>query len=195
MMTKDAKDLDSVREDLVPWLVKGGWQQGLQARWDTGQYKRESPQKQRLNRYAVVLNGGRDPLLSAFGRSTVSRLRDEESHQPTSPYDFSRYTSANATTPSSPKVTAGQQLLDFKQELRPDAGVDAEAHWSDMRNKGDCGMTCGMIVVPAPSIPSEITGKAGNRGKPSVATSVQEPLVRGNTVAGYWALCREVSEC
>lgn len=33
MMTKDPKDLDSIREDVVPWLVKGGWQEGLRRQW------------------------------------------------------------------------------------------------------------------------------------------------------------------
>ena len=36
MMTKDPKDLESIREDLVPWLVKGGWQESLQTRWQQG---------------------------------------------------------------------------------------------------------------------------------------------------------------
>lgn len=36
MMTKDPKDLESIREDLVPWLVKGGWQDSLQTRWHQG---------------------------------------------------------------------------------------------------------------------------------------------------------------
>lgn len=33
VMTKDPKDLDSIREDIVPWLVKGGWQEGLSRQW------------------------------------------------------------------------------------------------------------------------------------------------------------------
>lgn len=35
MMTREPKDLESVREDLVPWLVKGGWQEGLREKWSS----------------------------------------------------------------------------------------------------------------------------------------------------------------
>lgn len=37
MMTREPKDLESVREDLVPWLVKGGWQDGLREKWAAGE--------------------------------------------------------------------------------------------------------------------------------------------------------------
>ena len=109
-------------------------------------------------------------------------------------YDFSRITSGNVTTPSSPKLTAGQQLLDFKQDLRPDPGAEADGRWSGMQNTSNCGMTCGMVIVEAPPPFGQTTGKGGDRSKYPALTPAQEPLIRGNTVSGYWALCREVSD-
>ena len=109
-------------------------------------------------------------------------------------YDFSRITSGNVTTPSSPKLTAGQQLLDFKQDLRPDPGAEADGRWSGMQNTSNCGMTCGMVIVAAPPPLGQTTGKGGDRSKYPALTPAQEPLIRGNTVSGYWALCREVSD-
>lgn len=34
MMSKDPRDLESIKENLVPWLVKGGWQDGVRAKWN-----------------------------------------------------------------------------------------------------------------------------------------------------------------
>lgn len=33
LATRRSKDLDSMREQVVPWLIKGGWQKGLGERW------------------------------------------------------------------------------------------------------------------------------------------------------------------
>jgi len=33
LMTRRSKDLDSMREQVIPWLIKGGWQKGLSERW------------------------------------------------------------------------------------------------------------------------------------------------------------------
>lgn len=34
MMSKDPRDLESIKENLVPWLVKGGWQDGVREKWN-----------------------------------------------------------------------------------------------------------------------------------------------------------------
>lgn len=33
LATRRPKDLDSMKEQVIPWLVKGGWQRGLGERW------------------------------------------------------------------------------------------------------------------------------------------------------------------
>ena len=33
LATRDPRDLGSIREQIVPWLVKGGWQKGLARKW------------------------------------------------------------------------------------------------------------------------------------------------------------------
>jgi hypothetical protein len=143
---------------------------------------------------SAVLNPGNDPLSSAFGRSTVSRLRNDDLYKSEAAHDYSLVTSGNITTPSSPKVTAGQQLIDFKQELRADNGTDGDARWSTTRDNKSYGSSCGMLLVKAPLPVSQASGKSGDRGKTSAPIGIQEPLIRGNTVSGYWALCREVSD-
>ncbi|EIW65474.1 hypothetical protein TREMEDRAFT_72589 [Tremella mesenterica DSM 1558] len=54
LASRQTRDLDSVREQVVPWLVKGAWQKGLSSRW---QPTLDPP--------------GRDPLASALLRSTT----------------------------------------------------------------------------------------------------------------------------
>ena len=34
LSTRRPRDLDSIKEQIVPWLIKGGWQRKLQERWD-----------------------------------------------------------------------------------------------------------------------------------------------------------------
>ena len=33
---RQTRDLDSMREQVVPWLVKGSWQKGLADKWSSG---------------------------------------------------------------------------------------------------------------------------------------------------------------
>lgn len=38
IMTRDPRDLESLREDFIPWLVKGGWQSALREKWNPGKF-------------------------------------------------------------------------------------------------------------------------------------------------------------
>lgn len=38
LATRRSKDLSSIREQFVPWLLKGAWQEGLGHRWAPSEY-------------------------------------------------------------------------------------------------------------------------------------------------------------
>lgn len=83
--------------------------------------------------------------------------------------------------PSSPRLTPGQQLVDFKTDLASDSLASSVGpKWN-----------CGIITVKVPPQPVAPTSKS-NKSAPAVQAKPQDPLIRGNTVASYWALCREV---
>lgn len=42
LATRRSKDLSSVREQFVPWLVKGAWQEGLAHAWTPSEFQRLS---------------------------------------------------------------------------------------------------------------------------------------------------------
>ena len=137
-----------------------------------------------------MLGSGQDPLLSAFERSTISRTGNRSGSNSTGYMTGSQLTSANATTPSSPKTTPGQQLLDFKQDLRSDGNIEEDPRWlsADVRNRQR--LTCAMMIIKNEGADGTV-GKGAERAKAG-ALIMAEPTIRGNTVSSYWALCREV---
>jgi len=138
----------------------------------------------------LVLGSGEDPLVSAFERSTISRAGNRSGSSSLGYMTGSQLTSANATTPSSPKPTPGQQLLDFKQDLKPDGNIEEDPRWLSAGSRHRQRLTCAMMVIKNEGAQG-IVGKGVERAKagPSIIT---EPTIRGNTVSSYWALCREV---
>lgn len=136
----------------------------------------------------VVLNSKADPLEATFALSTSARSASTSQHQSMSDsHDFSQVTSANATRPSSPR-TPGQSLLDFKGSLA-NGGVGRK------RNKDDARRLRSNIVIakqPVVEAPVMTAGK-GDKGKAVAAVPTEDALIRGNSVASYWTLCREVS--
>jgi hypothetical protein len=102
----------------------------------------------------------------------------------------SQLTSANATTPSSPKTTPGQQLLDFKQDLKSDGNIEEDSRWLSAGLRNRQRLTCAMMVIKNEGAHGTV-GKGVERAKAGPLI-IAEPTIRGNTVSSYWALCREV---
>ncbi|KAJ9114244.1 hypothetical protein QFC22_005696 [Naganishia vaughanmartiniae] len=175
MMTKDPRDLESVKENLVPWLVKGGWQDGVREKW------------------RHILNHNQDPLAAALAKSTVASLSvggDLES-------DFlETVESTNPTSPSSPAKTPGQTLLDFKYSLPGRVKDGQSKRPSYQRPAPGDELRCGMIVYERPvpeKTPVPVTQNQKGRSQQPVEKEkdAEVPLMRGNTVAGYWELNRQ----
>ncbi|BEI85373.1 hypothetical protein CcaverHIS002_0507740 [Cutaneotrichosporon cavernicola] len=101
LSTRRDRDLTSVREQFVPWLLKGAWQSGLAEKW--------SP----------ILNPPRrDPLAAALARSTATTFREGIALQAAAVPD-----SETAT----PAESAGEELLAFKNKVGR-TGKSARAH-------------------------------------------------------------------
>jgi translation initiation factor eIF-2B subunit gamma len=195
MMSKDPRDLESVKENLVPWLVKGGWQDGVRAKWNPSKPAGLNALKYRCWPLAV-LNHSPDPLAAALAKSTVASL----SLTTTEPEHQDYFESTNPTSPSSPGKTPGETLVDFKSRLS--GGVTRHIHSGRDRKSyqrpapGD-ELRCAMVIYerPVPEVP--VTASVQNqKGRPQVVEKekdVEPPLMRGNTVAGYWELSRQVS--
>ncbi|KAI5451693.1 Translation initiation factor eIF-2B subunit gamma [Naganishia albida] len=173
MMSKDPRDLESIKENLVPWLVKGGWQDGVRAKWNQ------------------ILNHTSDPLAVALAKSTVASL-SLTTDPPADPRDY--FESTNATSPSSPAKTPGETLLDFKYNLKP--GHAGDKRKSYQRPAPGDELRCAMVIYerPLPEVaPVAPTQNQKGRGQQMVEKEkdVEPPLMRGNTVAVYWELNRQ----
>lgn len=147
-----------------------------------------------LTRFAV-LNHSPDPLAAALAKSTVASL-SLTTAEPDRPDYFE---STNPTSPSSPGKTPGETLVDFKSRLS--GGVTRHIHSGRDRKSyqrpapGD-ELRCAMVIYERPVADVPVTASTQNqKGRPQVVEKekdVEPPLMRGNTVAGYWELSRQV---
>lgn len=194
MMSKDPRDLESIKENLVPWLVKGGWQDGVRAKWNQSAYG--VVKKQLLLIVLPVLNHTSDPLAAALAKSTVASL-SLTNDPPADQLDY--FESTNATSPSSPAKTPGETLVDFKYSLSGKVGKSADGKRKSYQRPapGD-ELRCAMVIYerPVPDV-APVVSTQNQKGRaqqvPEKEKDVEPPLMRGNTVAGYWELNRQVS--
>jgi translation initiation factor eIF-2B subunit gamma len=90
LATRRSKDLSSVKEQFVPWLLKGAWQTGLAEQW------------------GPILNPPRrDPFAAALARSTATSYREGQALKP----------SATPEESETPAESAGEELLAFKAKV------------------------------------------------------------------------------
>lgn len=145
---------------------------------------------------ASVLNHNQDPLAGALAKSTVASLSVVA--DPESDY-LEAIESTNPTSPSSPTKTPGQTLLDFKYSL-PGRAKDSTGQTkrpSYQRPAPGDELRCGMIVYERP-VPEKVSTPVVQNQKGRSQQPVEKekdaevPLMRGNTVAGYWELNRQV---
>jgi translation initiation factor eIF-2B subunit gamma len=142
----------------------------------------------------AVLNHPSDPLAAALAKSTVASL----SLTNESPDDHPDYfESTNPTSPSSPNKTPGETLVDFKYSLSG-KGHDHHKRKSYQRPAPGDELRCAMVIYERPTpeivpVVSTQNQKGRNQQAPEKEKDVEPPLMRGNTVAGYWELCRQVS--
>ncbi len=150
---------------------------------------------------AAVLEAKPDPLASAIAKSTLSNAStvpadladDSDARQ------YSYTTSANATVPSTPMRTPGESLLDFKENLHGDAESPDHRRRSKNRIAEELPpLRCNMMVWKAPKSSGIVSLSAkGDKKQGQAGAEIKdaEPgLLRGNTLAAYWELNREVSE-
>jgi translation initiation factor eIF-2B subunit gamma len=190
MTSKDPRDLESIKENFVPWLVKGGWQDSVRAKWNQSKHRRSRERSSRLiARLALaVLNHTSDPLAVALHKSTVASL-SLTNDPPADRLDY--FESTNATSPSSPAKTPGETLLDFKDSLSGKvAGGKRKSYQGPA--PGD-ELRCAMVIYerPVPEVtPVAPPQNQKGRGQQVVEKEkdVEPPLMRGNTVAVYWEL-------
>ncbi|KAK8846815.1 hypothetical protein IAR55_005903 [Kwoniella newhampshirensis] len=170
LSTRRTKDLDSMREQVVPWLIKGGWQKGLGERW------------------APILNPPRkDPFAEALARSTIS-IPSSSSHYYASPTSspMSDHTPLPQTSPGSPASPSSRDGSTSAQDERVTHGDS-----SSRRNKKDrrSGWKCQVIVTAPVPIEAPVIAK-GNKADKYKVVAEPDVLIRANSLAGYWELNR-----
>lgn len=176
MMTKDPKDLDSLREDLVPWLIKGGWQANLRSKW------RE------------ILRPMDDPLAAAFQLSITSTMStvgpkpsqfgEIEDDIP----DYSRFASPADSPPTSPFNRSRRLSSSAQNGL---TGLQAPKRI--VHEKVEDKLKCSLVIWELPESRGTIKEKSTPAPKPAPGQK-KEPeqiLIRANTLASYWELNRQ----
>ncbi|OXH26893.1 translation initiation factor eIF-2B subunit gamma [Cryptococcus neoformans] len=164
LATRRAKDLSSMKEQVVPWLVKGGWQRGLGERWEP-----------------ILDPPSRDPLAEALARSTTAPPSRSLLHPSSSP--SSDHTPLPQTSPASP---SGDVDTMYSSGVLPAAP-------SRTRKGFKPEWKCQVLVItppPAPPTPAPVQGKGGKQDKSRAPMYEPEHLIRANSLAGYWELNR-----
>ncbi|WWC67781.1 uncharacterized protein I206_101693 [Kwoniella pini CBS 10737] len=175
LSTRRTKDLDSMREQVIPWLIKGGWQKGLGRRW------------------APILNPPKkDPFAAALARSTTT-------NPSSSPYSTlspgSSPTSDHTPLPPTTPASSGSHFGSQDGSMLNSMIIDPEEDVKASTRRDVVGWKCKVIItapIPTaePSQPQK--GAGGGRGQKAKPTVEAEPdyLIRANTLAGYWELNR-----
>ncbi|ORY27777.1 nucleotide-diphospho-sugar transferase [Naematelia encephala] len=166
MATRRSKDLDSMREQVVPWLVKGGWQKGLQKSW------------------APILDPRkRDPFAGALARSTSTQYPSSLAFAYPTP-DSSPSSDHTPLPPTGPTTPSRDHPMSasFGAESLEEAFATSSKHQLPWKCQ---------IIISAPSPPSIATASQGKgKGKPQAAPEADH-LIRANSLAGYWELNRK----
>lgn len=153
-----------MKEQVVPWLVKGGWQRGLGERWEP-----------------ILDPPSRDPLAEALARSTTAPPSRSLLHPSSSP--SSDHTPLPQTSPASP---SGDVDTMYSSGVLPAAP-------SRTRKGFKPEWKCQVLVItppPAPPTPAPVQGKGGKQDKSRAPVYEPEHLIRANSLAGYWELNR-----
>lgn len=157
---RQTRDLDSMREQVVPWLVKGSWQKGLADKWST-----------------VLGPEGRDPLEAALERSTT---------QSTLP----QTTSTDPSTPASQILAEGTAAFRTPSPGTPRLDSSGILSRPTKTHKWKCQVIVSSPpVTDTPETNVKKPAGKGDRSK-AVAAPDPEYLVRANSLAGYWELNR-----
>ncbi|WWC59419.1 uncharacterized protein I303_101975 [Kwoniella dejecticola CBS 10117] len=181
LSTRRTKDLDSMREQVIPWLNKGGWQKGLGRRW------------------APILNPPRkDPFAAALARSTTT-------NPSSSPYSTlspgSSPSSEHAALPPTTPASSGSRSGSQDDSMLNSMIIDPEEDVKASTRKDVVGWKC-KVIICAPTTPATpATAQASNsasgqnqgkgqKGKAVVPEVEPDYLIRANSLAGYWELNR-----
>ncbi|KAL1408711.1 Translation initiation factor eIF-2B subunit gamma [Vanrija albida] len=172
LATRRSKELSSLREQFVPWLIKGAWQEGLGHRWAT-----------------ILAPPRRDPLAAALARSISTPYDQAASYAPLSTPSSTQ--SVETPLPSLRRPSAGDTLIAFKEEVGK-TGKSARKS----KQPTPIGWTCRVIVVKPEEPVEEQTkpaqGKGKQQGKAAAGSSEPEVLIRANNLAGYWEVNRRL---
>ncbi|WWD22125.1 hypothetical protein CI109_106614 [Kwoniella shandongensis] len=167
LSTRRTKDLDSMREQVVPWLIKGGWQKGLGERW------------------AHILNPPRkDPLAEALSLSTISVPSFSLLSPGSSPE--SDHTPLPQTSPGSPaSPSSGDESFSAQDQQLP-VKVSAKR---GSRQGQRMGWKCQVIVTAPEPVEPPVVAK-GNKADKYKVVAEPDNLIRANSLAGYWEMNR-----
>lgn len=183
--TRRSKDLTSVREQFVPWLLKGAWQDGLGHKWAPSEFSKLQLCSVRQKLTPVLNPPKRDPFAAALARSTATSYREAQTLiQPSAP---SSALSEHTPLPSTTGQTEGQSLVAFKEAVARSG--------KSVRHKRNqpAGWTCRVVVVRPEAPPAEEPVKGGKGGKAKAAAGPEpEYIVRANNIAGYWEINRHM---
>ena len=167
LASRRAKDLDSLREQVIPWLIKTAWQKGLAQRY--------SPSKLRLSSHidalltSVLDPSRRDPLASALARSSAR-------------HELKGTFVEDNTASSSQIPLSSSGFLPSPSSRSP----EPREEWGLKPVKS--GYKCQIVIAAPPPIPEPTPQQKGSKEK----SKPIEPdhLIRANSLAGYWELNR-----
>ncbi|OCF42328.1 translation initiation factor eIF-2B subunit gamma [Kwoniella heveanensis CBS 569] len=181
LSTRRSKDLDSMREQVIPWLIKGGWQKGLGRRW------------------APILNPPqKDPFAAALARSTTSDPASS-AFSTISPESSPHFSHVPLPSSKNPRSASASTESNGSNSMQNSMLIDPEEPIKMTHQKGVIGWKCKVIVsAPQPVAVATAgaaaagTAKGGKQQQGKDKTPPAEPdyLIRSNTLAGYWELNR-----
>lgn len=172
LSTRRGRDLSSVREQFVPWLLKGAWQEGLGQRWAPSE---SLPVSEACKLTPTVLcPPRRDPLAQALMRSTATSYKQARAMEMLSAP--SSVLSDHTPLPSG--ISEGEELAEFKANV-------SRGGKSARRRREPIPFTC-RVIVHRPEVP-----EASEKGKSSTAPE-PEYIIRANSLPGYWEANRRV---
>lgn len=182
LASRRSKDLSSMREQFVPWLLKGAWQYGLSQQWAQSESACKGVPRAipRSTLIAVLNPPRRDPFAAALARSTATSYRDAQALiTPSAP------SSAHSDHTPLPGTSEGEALVAFKTAVARGG--------KSTRNLSSPGWSCRVVVVrpEAPPVDETPKGKGGKGGK-APAGPEPEYIVRANNIAGYWEINRNM---
>ena len=171
LASRRAKDLDSLREQVIPWLIKTAWQKGLAQRYSPSRSSR-APSTQATGLTPVLDPSRRDPLASALARSSAR-------HDPKGSFVEEEDSSSSSKVPLS-----SSGFLPSPSSRSP----EPREEWGLKPVKS--GYNCQIVIAAPPPTPEPAPQAQSKGSKEKSKPAEPDHLIRANSLAGYWELNR-----